>query len=387
MNDGAIILSKNSNKAPECSSETKHVGQYQEAFGFAEDTTPTEITADTLWPEYRAAVLPGALLGVGTHSSVFAGMFNGQRVALKLLKQRQDLAVPAIHREISIWGTLNHPNIVQFIGVCEVHDEKSDGPAWAIVMECFPDGSLLEALHAQSLSASEKMSVATGVAKGLAYMHGLDCLHRDVAARNVFLCRANDTVTAKLGDFGLTTRCSEVWPCVISTRWAAPEVLSKNAWSTASDIYSFGVLLWEIFTDGCLPYGAAADLAEVERCVQGCDLLPQLPSISDDVYCTMRNCWVSNPGSRPSAVDVIDELSRIERVGIVQPPSEAQLLNCLEARLPNGFDAQEGSVGHGYEAYREWHNSGESAVPQVERDPSNELVRLTESIDLQTNEQ
>eukprot|EP01116_Phalansterium_solitarium_P019750 TRINITY_DN5629_c0_g1_i1.p1 TRINITY_DN5629_c0_g1~~TRINITY_DN5629_c0_g1_i1.p1 ORF type:complete len:354 (+),score=6.76 TRINITY_DN5629_c0_g1_i1:58-1062(+) len=334
MNDGAIILSKNSNKAPECSSETKHVGQYQEAFGFAEDTTPTEITADTLWPEYRAAVLPGALLGVGTHSSVFAGMFNGQRVALKLLKQRQDLAVPAIHREISIWGTLNHPNIVQFIGVCEVHDEKSDGPAWAIVMECFPDGSLLE-----------------------------------------------------LGDFGLTTRCSEVWPCVISTRWAAPEVLSKNAWSTASDIYSFGVLLWEIFTDGCLPYGAAADLAEVERCVQGCDLLPQLPSISDDVYCTMRNCWVSNPGSRPSAVDVIDELSRIERVGIVQPPSEAQLLNCLEARLPNGFDAQEGSVGHGYEAYREWHNSGESAVPQVERDPSNELVRLTESIDLQTNEQ
>src|SRR3989338_9220114 len=240
--------------------------------------------------------------------------WSGAEVAVKMFRNPTQAAVDDFQHEALVMAKVSHhPNVVHFIGASYPPD------GMAMVLELCAGGALLGALEKTRLDAGAKTRVLGEVAAALTFLHSLGIVHRDVAARNVLL---DGSGRAKLADLGLSrvlkdkqgeqTTASYVGP----VRWMAPEAIASRKYSSASDAFSFGVLMAEVWSDGALPYADIRSVADVAIAVlqQGARpaIAPCTPSAQADL---MRRLYSAEPSRRPPMETVGRALQSSDRGG------------------------------------------------------------------------
>ncbi|KAG7170813.1 Tyrosine-protein kinase Btk29A-like 2 [Homarus americanus] len=201
--------------------------------------------------------------------------------------------------EARLMTNLKHPNIVELLGVC------SHLPEPYIVTECMKGGCLLYHLRNNENALLNNVDVlfrmCAQVCSGLAYLESRKLIHRDLAARTCFV-GADDVI--KVGNFGL---CRYVINDLyvgkieknIAFKWAAPEVLYRSNFSSKSDVWAFGVLMWEVFSCGRIPYGRMNNQQIIDFLEAG-QILEKPRFCLNEVYQLMTQCWTRDIHQRPS---------------------------------------------------------------------------------------
>lgn len=260
------------------------------------------------------------VLARGANGEVWRGEYCGQVVAIKSLlpeKRHDKSAIEQFAKEIRIASSLEHPNIVKFVGfswkrlsdLCSVSEFMGKGDLSDLINST---------LSGRMTWNQEKLSIAIDIANALAYLHSLKPLiiHRDLKSLNVLL---NDKLEAKLSDFGLSRARSfeETMTCGIGTLlWTAPEILRGEAYTEKADIFSYGIVLSEL--DTCLPPYALNDEVSKQQLtgMQVINLVAKgriKPRYRGDCPRALErlatSCVVEDPAKRPNAMQIVAALS------------------------------------------------------------------------------
>uniref|UniRef100_A0A673W440 Tyrosine-protein kinase n=1 Tax=Salmo trutta TaxID=8032 RepID=A0A673W440_SALTR len=233
--------------------------------------------------------------------AVFEGDYIGQKVAVKNIKC--DVTAQAFLEETTVMTKLQHKNLVRLLGV--IVDNGLH-----IVTELMAKGNLVNFLRTRGrfvISTGQLLRFALDVCEGMEYLESKRLVHRDLAARNILV--SNEGV-AKVSDFGLTkVDCKASDNAKLPVKWTAPEALKKEKFSTRSDVWSYGVLLWETFSYGRQPYPKMSVKEVKERVEQGYRM--EAPEeCPPTVYALMRGCWEAEPKKRPSFHKLQEKIER-----------------------------------------------------------------------------
>lgn len=252
------------------------------------------------------------LVGSGSFGHVYRGEYRGADVAIKKLKKQNmgNQQLEDFAKEAMVMVGLRHPNIVLFMGVC------LEPPDLCIVTEYMPRGSLYDVLHDPTIKLPFNVirNMAMHVVKGLQFIHSAGMIHRDLKSPNLLV---DSNWTIKIADFGLSCAKSQVTDDVqISLLWTAPEILmrEKNCYSEKSDVYSLGIIFWEMVSRQT-PFSEFAAAAIPPVIVLG-----KRPPIHSEWNGTMKavmaHCWDQNAAHRPLVREV-----RVTLEGISQDSS------------------------------------------------------------------
>ncbi|XP_074453300.1 tyrosine-protein kinase ABL2 isoform X4 [Larus michahellis] len=251
------------------------------------------------WEMERTDITMKHKLGGGQYGEVYVGVWKKYNltVAVKTLKE-DTMEVEEFLKEAAVMKEIKHPNLVQLLGVCTLE------PPFYIVTEYMPYGNLLDYLrecNREEVSAVVLLYMATQISSAMEYLEKKNFIHRDLAARN---CLVGENHVVKVADFGLsrlmtgdtyTAHAGAKFPI----KWTAPESLAYNTFSIKSDVWAFGVLLWEIATYGMSPY-PGIDLSQVYDLLEKGYRMEQPEGCPPKVYELMRACWKWNPPDRPT---------------------------------------------------------------------------------------
>uniref|UniRef100_A0A667X9H8 Tyrosine-protein kinase n=1 Tax=Myripristis murdjan TaxID=586833 RepID=A0A667X9H8_9TELE len=242
----------------------------------------------------------GETIGEGEFGAVYEGEYMGQKVAVKNIKC--DVTAQAFLQETTVMTKLQHKNLVRLLGVI-LHNGLH------IVTELMVKGNLVNFLRTRGRSVINSVQLlrfALDVCEGMEYLESKRFVHRDLAARNVLV---SDDSVAKVSDFGLTKVDSKASDhAKLPVKWTAPEALKKE-FSTKSDVWSYGVLLWEIFSYGRQPYPKMS-LKEVKEKVEEGYRMEAPEDCPPGVYSLMKSCWEKEPRRRPSFHKLREKLDR-----------------------------------------------------------------------------
>ncbi|XP_060837887.1 tyrosine-protein kinase Fer isoform X1 [Rhopalosiphum padi] len=189
----------------------------------------------------------------------------------------------------------DHPNVVKLIGICVQKQPIM------IVMELVAGGSLLSYLrnNSKTLSVLQLVSMCRDAAAGMMYLESKNCIHRDLAARN---CLVDDKNIVKISDFGMSREEEEYIVSdgmkQIPIKWTAPEALNFGKYTTLCDVWSYGVLCWEIFAKGGTPYSGLSNSKAREKIDTGYRM-PAPEGTPEEIYRLMLQCWQYQPENRP----------------------------------------------------------------------------------------
>ncbi|XP_037947179.1 tyrosine-protein kinase Fer isoform X5 [Teleopsis dalmanni] len=201
----------------------------------------------------------------------------------------------------------DHPNIVKLIGICVQKQPIM------IVMELVPGGSLLNYLrkNSNSLTYRQQMGMCRDAAAGMRYLESKNCIHRDLAARN---CLVDFENSVKISDFGMSREEEEYIVSdgmkQIPVKWTAPEALNFGKYTSLCDVWSYGILMWEIFSKGDTPYSGMSNSRARERIDTGYRM-PAPENTAPEMYRLMLKCWAAEAESRPhfdEIFNVVDAL-------------------------------------------------------------------------------
>lgn len=248
-------------------------------------------------------------IGMGEFGEVYKGTYEGSQVAIKMLKDDTH-AAQSFLREASVMTTLRHRNLVVLTGISFKDKEI------IIITEFCSKGSLVNYLRSRGravIKQEEQLSFARDVCAGMQYLECKKLVHRDLAARNVLLTEDSRSqyLLAKVSDFGLAKDVveqkidNEKFP----VKWTAPEAIQEKKFSTKSDVWSFGILLWEIFSFGRNPYPRISSNDVLQKVLSGYRMSKpeQCPT---NVYDVMLACWNLSPDRRPSFEHLVSMLYR-----------------------------------------------------------------------------
>ncbi|XP_023652526.1 protein-tyrosine kinase 6-like [Paramormyrops kingsleyae] len=248
-------------------------------------------------------------LGSGYFADVHKGMWKGcVSVAVKILKSDETLNVKDFLLETQILKKLHHRNLLTLLAVCSM------SLPYYIITELMEKGDLQSFLRGEEgsrLNLPCLIDMAVQVANGMSYLESNNSIHRDLAARNVLV---GEDYTCKVADFGLARVIKE--PFYISNtrklpyKWTAPEAISHQRFSIKSDVWSFGVLLYEILTYGAVPYPGATNTEAYNLVSQGYRMPPP-PRCPDNIYKIMLSCWDAEPNHRPSFIALRSNLNHL----------------------------------------------------------------------------
>ena len=233
---------------------------------------------------------------------------TGLQVAVKTFKSSAADAAENIAKEIAQLSTLRHPNIVQMLG-SSLQPQQS-----MIILELMTNGDLKSYLLASSprnlLQLVHFVHLARDIGAGFAYLQSRRFVHRDLAARNVLL---DHQFTAKISDFGMARQLvstdyyrqtAQTTDWKLPLRWMAPESFTDGTWDLKSDIWMFGVMLWEIFSCGDQPWRGLADEHVIQSIQKRAKLEQPAVCPNEFYYDIMLSCWRLDPFSRISGTDV-----------------------------------------------------------------------------------
>uniref|UniRef100_A0A8C3BM69 Tyrosine-protein kinase n=1 Tax=Cairina moschata TaxID=8855 RepID=A0A8C3BM69_CAIMO len=250
-----------------------------------------------VWELKREEIVLLRELGSGQFGEVHLGKWKGEYdVAVKMVKEGA-MSEDEFTEEAQTMMKLNHPKLVRLYGVC-----SKLYPIY-IVMEYMSNGSLLSYLHShgKELQPLQLLEICYDVCDAMAFLESCQFIHRDLAARN---CLVDSNLTVKVSDFGMTRYVlDDLYVSSLGTKfpvkWSAPEVFNYTKFSSKSDVWAFGILMWEVFTLGKQPYELYDNMQVIEKVSQGYRLYrPQL--VSDITYQIMYNCWHELPEKRPA---------------------------------------------------------------------------------------
>ncbi|NWQ86142.1 KSYK kinase, partial [Burhinus bistriatus] len=275
---------------------------YESPYADPDEMKPKNVTLDR-----KLLTLEEGELGSGNFGTVKKGFYKMKKgakpVAVKILKnESNDPAVKdELLREANVMQQLDNPYIVRMIGICEAE-------AWMLVMEMAELGPLNKFLQ-KNRHVTEKniTELVHQVSMGMKYLEENNFVHRDLAARNVLLVTQH---YAKISDFGLSKALSAdenyykaqshgKWP----VKWYAPECMNFYKFSSKSDVWSFGVLMWEAFSYGQKPYKGMKG-GEVAQMIERGERMEQPEACPTEVYDLMKLCWTYNVDDRPGFVAV-----------------------------------------------------------------------------------
>ncbi|XP_037617484.1 protein-tyrosine kinase 2-beta-like [Sebastes umbrosus] len=267
----------------------------------------------------RDDVVLGRILGEGFFGEVHDGVYKsptGERicVAIKTCKDVSAEVKEKFLSEASLMKNLDHPHIVRLVGVIEVD------PVW-IVMELLEHGELGSYLVEEKyiLTTATLILYCLQICKALAYLEGLNLVHRDIAARNVLVASPE---CVKLGDFGLSRYVDdqEYYKASVSRlpiKWMAPESINFRRFTTASDVWMFGVCVWEIFSMAQQPFFWLENGQVIIQLESGVRL-PKPQQCPPPVYALLSRCWAYEPNNRPSFSQLVCLLSDVHRKELEQ---------------------------------------------------------------------
>ncbi|XP_035297433.1 fibroblast growth factor receptor 4 [Cricetulus griseus] len=294
-----------------------------------------DLPLDPLWEFPRDRLVLGKPLGEGCFGQVVRAEAFGMNpsqpdqtstVAVKMLKDNaSDKDLADLVSEMEMMKLIGrHKNIINLLGVC-----TQEGPLYVIV-ECAAKGNLREFLRARRppgpdlspdgprssdgpLSFPALVSCAYQVARGMQYLESRKCIHRDLAARNVLV--TEDDVM-KIADFGLARGVHHIDYYKktsngrLPVKWMAPEALFDRVYTHQSDVWSFGILLWEIFTLGGSPY-PGIPVEELFSLLREGHRMDRPPNCPPELYGLMRECWHAVPSQRPTFKQLVEALDKV----------------------------------------------------------------------------
>ncbi|XP_044084741.1 fibroblast growth factor receptor 4 isoform X2 [Neovison vison] len=294
-----------------------------------------DLPLDPLWEFPRDRLVLGKPLGEGCFGQVVRaeafGMDPAQpdqasTVAVKMLKDNaSDKDLADLVSEMEMMKLIGrHKNIINLLGVC-----TQEGPLYVIV-ECAAKGNLREFLRARRppgpdlspdsprssegpLSFPALVSCAYQVARGMQYLESRKCIHRDLAARNVLVTEDN---VMKIADFGLARGVHHIDYYKktsngrLPVKWMAPEALFDRVYTHQTDVWSFGILLWEIFTLGGSPY-PGIPVEELFSLLREGHRMDRPPNCPPELYGLMRECWHAAPSQRPTFKQLVEALDKV----------------------------------------------------------------------------
>ncbi|XP_035976823.1 tyrosine-protein kinase ABL2 isoform X5 [Halichoerus grypus] len=351
------------------------------------------------WEMERTDITMKHKLGGGQYGEVYVGVWKkySLTVAVKTLKE-DTMEVEEFLKEAAVMKEIKHPNLVQLLGVCTLE------PPFYIVTEYMPYGNLLDYLREcsrEEVTAVVLLYMATQISSAMEYLEKKNFIHRDLAARN---CLVGENHVVKVADFGLsrlmtgdtyTAHAGAKFPI----KWTAPESLAYNTFSIKSDVWAFGVLLWEIATYGMSPY-PGIDLSQVYDLLEKGYRMEQPEGCPPKVYELMRACWKWSPADRPSfaethqafetmfhdssiSEEVAEELGRAAAASSVVPylprlpvlPSKTRTLKKQgenKENIEGAQDATENSASSSAPGFLRGAQapSGSPALPRKQRDKS-----------------
>uniref|UniRef100_A0A671XBY3 Fibroblast growth factor receptor n=1 Tax=Sparus aurata TaxID=8175 RepID=A0A671XBY3_SPAAU len=294
-----------------------------------------ELPYDPDWEFPRENLTLGKPLGEGCFGQVVRAEAYGinkdcpdqaTTVAVKMLKDdATDKDLADLISEMELMKVMDkHKNIINLLGVC-----TQDGPLYVLV-EYASKGSLREYLRArrppgmdytfdvtkvpeEQLTFKDLLSCAYQVARGMEYLASKRCIHRDLAARNVLVTEDN---VMKIADFGLARGVHQIDYYKKTTngrlpvKWMAPEALFDRVYTHQSDVWSFGVLMWEIFTLGGSPY-PGIPVEELFKLLKEGHRMDKPSNCTHELYMMMRECWHAVPTQRPTFKQLVEELDKV----------------------------------------------------------------------------
>nr|XP_035978912.1 tyrosine-protein kinase Fer isoform X2 [Halichoerus grypus] len=248
----------------------------------------------------------------GNFGEVYKGILKDKTaVAVKTCKEDlpQELKIKFL-QEAKILKQYDHPNIVKLIGVCTQRQ-----PIY-IIMELVSGGDFLSFLRKKKdeIKLKQLVKFSLDAASGMSYLESKNCIHRDLAARN---CLVGENNILKISDFGMSRQedggvYSSSGLKQIPIKWTAPEALNYGRYSSESDVWSFGILLWETFSLGVCPYPGMTNQQAREQVERGYRMsAPQ--HCPEDIFKIMTKCWDYKPENRPKFSELQKELTVIKR--------------------------------------------------------------------------
>ncbi|XP_047037658.1 ALK tyrosine kinase receptor isoform X2 [Helicoverpa zea] len=275
-------------------------------------------------------------LGQGAFGEVYQGLYRHRTgdtvempVAVKTLPELSTgQAESDFLMEAAIMAKFSHPNIVHLIGVC------FDRHPRFIVLELLAGGDLKNFLResrpkperASALTMKDLLLCSIDVCKGCRYLESKRFIHRDIAARNCLLTSRGPGRVVKIADFGMARDIyrSDYYKkggkAMLPIKWMPPEAYIDGVFTIKTDVWSFGVLLWEVFSLGVMPYTGCAN-REVMEMVSGGGRLEKPYGCPQEIYRLMCECWNPTPGERPSFAHMYERMQRfVQDPAIVSAP-------------------------------------------------------------------
>ncbi|XP_047197025.1 tyrosine-protein kinase Fes/Fps isoform X2 [Hippoglossus stenolepis] len=257
-------------------------------------------------------IILGELIGRGNFGEVYSGCLRADKTPVAVKTCKENLAPEHKSKflmEARILKQYDHPNIVRLIGVC-----TQKQPIY-IIMELVQGGDFLSFLRQKSQSLKPKILIKMieNVTTGMEYLESKKCIHRDLAARNCLVAEHN---VVKISDFGMSRQqedgvySAEGGLRQIPVKWTAPEALNYGRYTTESDVWSFGVLLWEAFSMGMSPYTSMSNQQTREEVERGYRM-PAPHGCPVEISRIMTSCWQYDAKHRPSFKKLRAELITI----------------------------------------------------------------------------
>ncbi|XP_051997459.1 ephrin type-A receptor 2-like [Xyrauchen texanus] len=307
--------------------------------------------ASEIHPSY---IIKQKVIGAGEFGEVFRGSLKAPgrcevAVAIKTLKpgytekQRQDFL-----SEASIMGQFSHKNIIRLEGVVTKFKHGM------IITEYMENGALDQYLrdHDGDFSSYQLVGMLSGIAAGMKYLSDMNYVHRDLAARNVLV---NGNLECKVSDFGLS-RVLEDFPEGIYTttggkipiRWTAPEAIAYRKFTSASDVWSFGIVMWEVISFGERPYWDMSN-HEVMKSINEGFRLPAPMGCPSAVNQLMLQCWMQERSKRPRFVDIVNLHEKL-----LQNPESLSAIASVDPRVSIRLPSTSGNDGAPFRSVDEW---------------------------------
>jgi alpha-tubulin suppressor-like RCC1 family protein len=247
-------------------------------------------------------------VGIGTFGEVKKGFWRKTLVAIKFLKQmeNEEENIKTFVEELNILKKLRHPNILLYIGA------SVTAPYYFLVTEYCENGNLFDYIHASSkrftLKNKDRLKIALEIARGVNYLHSFNppILHRDLKSLNILL---DKNLTVKIADFGWARlRDIHMTKQRGTFQWMAPEVIKKNNYTEKADVYSYAIILWELWVQEP-PYFNVDRVYVAKKVATDRYYRPQLTDeIPEDIQHLIVSCWDYDPDKRPTFEMVIEYL-------------------------------------------------------------------------------